>query len=249
MSEIKRGIVYVGFGENFVKELAFSAESVKRYNPGLHITAFVDKPNDCKYVDDWKIIVPRHRRPKIDNLSKTPYEQTMFLDTDTIVQYNISDMFDILENFDYAACHDLARKRVKYSRVIKPYGEIPYSFSELNTGVMVFKKNQRVLDLFDLWKTNFYKYYKHCPWDQPTFRISLWESIKNGLKFHTFPVEYNIRSKANREKQRKFHHEFGEEHLTPRIFHMHVDDINNGKYGVESLEDVVEYCKKNFMEY
>ena len=62
-------------------------------------------------------------------------------------------------------------------------------------------------------------------------------------------MEYNIRSKANREKQRKFHHEFGEEHLTPRIFHMHVDDINNGKYGVESLEDVVEYCKKNFMEY
>ena len=56
---------------------------------------------------------------------------------------------------------------------------------------------------------------------------------------YIFPVEYNIRSKANREKQRKFHHEFGEEHLKPRIYHMHADSINQGKYEVDSLQQIL----------
>ena len=66
---------------------------------------------------------------------------------------------------------------------------------------------------------------------------------------YIFPVEYNIRSKANREKQRRFHHEFGEDHLKPRIYHMHADSINQGKYDVESLEEIFDFCKQNFMEY
>jgi len=71
-----------------------------------------------------------------------------------------------------------------------------------------------------------------------------------GLKLYIFPVEYNIRSKANREKNRKMHDQFGEEHLTPRIYHMHADNrINKGTYEVASLEEALEYCKNNFMEY
>tara|TARA_B100000287_G_scaffold392158_1_gene404338 strand:- start:173 stop:919 length:747 start_codon:yes stop_codon:yes gene_type:complete len=244
-----RGILYIAFGENFIKELVFSAESVKKHNPNLHITAYVDQPIKSEFVDKFVIIKAKHLRPKVDFISLTPYEQTLFLDTDTVVDYNIEDMFTLLDSFDIAATHDLARKRKKYSSVMPEYGAIPYSFSEVNTGVMVFKKNDKVLSLFKKWNSNFYKYYSHCPWDQPSFRISLWQSIQEGLNFYVFPVEYNIRSKANREKQRKFHHEFGEEHLTPRIYHMHADNINRGKYDVHSLEQVLSYCKENFMEY
>lgn len=248
-NNIKRGIVYIAFGDNFIKELCFSAESVKKHNPNLHITAFVDKPIECPHVDNWQVISPQHLRPKIDYLYKTPYEETIFLDTDTVIQRDIEEMFDVLEAVDFAACHDLARKRKKYSAGIKEYGDIPYGFSEVNTGVMVFKKNRLVLELLLEWRQNFYRYYQVCPWDQPSFRVTLWNKIKQGLKFLVLPVEYNIRSRANREKQRKFHHQFGEEHLSPRIFHMHVDDINNGKYNVNDLEQINEYCKNNFMEY
>ena len=247
---MKRGVLYIAFGENFLKEMLISAESVKKHNPDLHITAFVDKPVDSEYVDKCVLIRAKHLRPKIDYIIMSPYEKTLFLDTDTIIDYNIEDMYDLLDNFDLAATHDLARKRKKYSEVIPEYGDIPYSFSEVNTGVMVFNKSDKVTTLFKKWRENFYKYYQHCPWDQPSFRISLWEAIQNGLQFYVFPVEYNIRSKANREKQRKFHHTFGEEHLTPRIYHMHADTrINQGIYEVQTLEEALQIVKKNFMEY
>jgi hypothetical protein len=247
---MNRGVIYIAFGENFLKELQFSAESVKRHNPDLHITAFVDVPFKSEFVDNIKLIEARHLRPKIDYIEQTPYDETLFLDTDVVVDYPIGDMFELLETFDFAATHDLARKRLKYSKTIPEYGAIPYAFSELNTGVMVFKSSERVLGFLNQWKKNFYKYYHVCPWDQASFRFSLWQACKEGMSLYVFPVEYNIRSKANREKQRKFHHEFGPEHLTPRMYHMHADArINQGTYEVESLEDALEYCKQNFMEY
>jgi hypothetical protein len=247
---MKRGILYIAFGKQFLKEMLISAESVKKHNPNLHITAFVDKQIDSKYIDECVLIKANHLRPKIDYIANTPYEETLFLDTDTIIDYNIEDMFHLLSNFDFGAVHDLARKRKKYSATMPEYRDIPYSFSEVNTGVMVFKKNEKVMGLFEAWKKNFYKYNGYCPWDQPSFRISLWDSIQKGLKFYVLPVEYNIRSKANREKQRKYHDQFGEEHLTPRIYHMHADTrINQGTYEVETLDEALKIVKKNFMEY
>ena len=247
---MEKGVIYIAFGKNFIKEMLISAESVKKHNPGLHITAFIDSPVKSEFIDSVKIIQARHLRPKIDYIDQTPYEQTLFLDTDTIIDRNIEDMFDLLDNFDMAGTHDLARKRKKYSTVIPEYGKIPYAFSEINTGVLVFNRSEKILNLFRMWRENFYRYYHHCPWDQASFRFSLWQSIQEGLKFYVFPVEYNIRSKANREKQRRFHHEFGEEHLAPRIYHMHADTrINQGTYEVETLEEALKICKQNFMEY
>ena len=246
-----KGILYIAFGENFLKELTLSAESVKRFCPDLHITVFSDKPVISEFVDECRLIGARHLRPKVDYINHSPYDRTLFLDTDTIIDYDISDMFDILDNFDIALAHDLARKRKKYSDAIPEYGEIPYSFSELNTGVIAFKKGEKTESLFNRWRENFYKWYDIVPWDQPSFRVSLWRTIMtNNLKLYVFPVEYNIRSKANREKNRRMHDEFGDEHLTPRIYHMHADTrINQGVYEIETVDEALEICKQNFMEY
>ncbi len=126
---MSQGVLYIAFGDNFLKELTLSAESVKRFCPDLHITVFSDKPVESEFIDECRIIEVNHLRPKIDYIMHAPYERTLFLDTDTIIDYDISDMFDILDNFDIALAHDLARKRKKYSDTIPEYGEIPYSFS------------------------------------------------------------------------------------------------------------------------
>jgi len=247
MTKKERGVFYIAFGDNFIKEMLYSAESVKRHNPNLHITAFVDRHLDSEFIDHSEIINVSHLRPKVDYITKTPYQQTIFLDTDTIVDHNIEDMFDILENYEFAICHDLARKRDNVSRLIPEYSKIPYSFSEVNPGVMVFENTDNVVGFFNLWREYFYRYFSSWPYEQPTFRVALWESK---LSFYILPPEYNIRSKGNREKQRKFKHEFGKSHLSPRIYHMHADKrINQGKYDVSSVDDALDYCKKNFMEY
>ena len=51
------------------------------------------------------------RRSKIENIMHFPYERTLFLDSDTIVDYKLDDMFELLDTFDLAMVHDLARKR------------------------------------------------------------------------------------------------------------------------------------------
>lgn len=94
----------------------------------MHITAFVDKEFESEYVDEVTVIKVKHLRPKVDYIHKTPYDQTLFLDTDTIINRNVEEMFDILEKYDFAICHDLARKRANVSRLIPEYKKIPYSF-------------------------------------------------------------------------------------------------------------------------
>ena len=246
-SNIKRGALYIVFGDNFIKEMLYSVESLKKYNPDLHVTVFSNKEINSSLIDNVRVIDVKHMRPKIDYIHETPYEETIFLDTDTIINHSLNDAFDILNKYDIALAHDLARKRKKFNNVIPEYEAIPYSFSEINTGVIVFKNNDNIKKLFENWRHYFYKYYNVVPWDQPSFRISIWNC---DAKLYIFPVEYNVRSKSNREKQDRFHHEFGEEHLKPRIFHMHADPrINQGAYDVESLENALEYCKENFLRY
>ena len=81
-------------------------------------------------------------------MDQSPYDLTIFLDTDTVINHDITDMFDILETFDLVAAHDLARKRKKYSEAIPEYGRIPYSFSEVNTGVLAYRKSEHTKRLF-----------------------------------------------------------------------------------------------------
>lgn len=241
-----KGVLYIAFGKNFIKEMLFSAESVKRHCPNMHITVFADRLVESEFIDDCKIIKVNHIRAKVDYIDQTPYDQTLFLDTDTLIDHNVEEMFGLLEKYDLAICHDLARKRDNVSQKIPEYGKIPYGFSEVNPGVIVFKKNIAVLGFFELWKKYFYKYFSQWIYEQPTFRVALWES---DVDFYVLPPEFNIRSKMNREKQKRMHSQFGANHLKPRIYHMHADSINHGQYNVKSVEQILEFCKKNLMEY
>jgi len=231
---MNRGILYICHGDKYIKEGILSAESVKKFCPDLHITFFCDKEFESEFVDDIKIIKPTCQRSKVDYIYDSPYDETLFMDIDVVVDYPIEDVFDILNRFELGICHDLARKRLKYSKAMPEYNEIPYAFSEVNTGIIVFKKCENTQELFSLWKTYHKKYSWCCPWDQPSFRISLW---KSNVRFSIMPLEYNIRSSSNRKKQDRFHHEFGDEHLTPRMYHMH--------HNCKTLDEALEYCKKN----
>ena len=233
-----RGVVYIVFGEKYIKEAILSASTVKKYSPNLHITFLCDQKIDSEFVDDFKKIKVNHIRPKVDYISFSPYDETLLLDSDTIVNYDITDIFDILKKYDLGICHDLARKRNNVSTLIPPYNEIPYCFPEVNPGVFVFKKSEQVESFFKMWRSYFYKYHGVWPYEQPTFRVALWES---GVNFYILPPEYNIRSKQNREKQHKFHHEFGSQHLKERIFHMH--------HGKETVEDALQHCVEDYMPY
>lgn len=244
-----RGYLYIAYGESFTKEALLSIESLRRFTD-LPIALFTDQPKECvtENISIYAQIKVNHLRAKVDYMDMSPFEKTVFLDSDTVVVRNCDDMFDLLDRFDVAIVNDYARKRKKYSDIVPEYREIPYAFSEANSGVIAFNNSTRTQAFLKMWKEYFYKYFRETNgWDQVSFRISLWNS---NVRIHHMPFEYNVRSKANREKQRQFKHEFGEDHMESRIIHIHYDpEIHQNKFNIESLEQLEEIVKSKAIEY
>ncbi len=246
MKNLIKGVLYIAFGKVFVKECLFSIQSLKRYNPDIPIALFTDCEVNDSSIDILEIIKPKHLRSKVDFVSQSPFEKTLYLDSDTVIVHDISDMFDILDRFDVGITHDYARKRQNYCH-IKEYSDIPYSFSEVNGGIMSFNNSDRVKEFLNLWNKKFYQYKDQTSgWDQPTLRIALWQSK---VKIHHYPPEYNIRPKHIREKVRHNKGLLGKSHLSPRIYHAHYShDIHNGKYEVNSLEQLEKVVIERSLE-
>lgn len=242
MTNEDRGVLYIAFGENYIKEAIISAESVKLHSPNMHITIMADVEIPSPFVDSYIKIIPEHIRAKVDYINKTPYSETIFLDSDTVVDHDISELFGVLERFDLGITHDYARKRENISMMIPEYEKIPYSFSEVNPGVMVFNNNQLVQEFFADWKSLFYKYQDTWPYEQPTFRAALWDAK---MRYYILPPEFNARSKQCRKKAVRNHDLYGEDHLKIRIYHLHVNEkIGKGIFKYDTLKKCLKKCKK-----
>ena len=137
----EKGYFYIAYGEAFTKEALMSIESLRRYTD-LPIALYTDQSEsmfkDNRHITYLGKIVANHLRAKVDYMNQSPFEKTVFLDTDTVIVRNCDDMFDLLDRFDVGIVNDYARKRKKYSDQVPEYGEIPYAFSEGNSGVIAF---------------------------------------------------------------------------------------------------------------
>src|SRR5262245_17176068 len=107
MTDQSRGIIYSATGERFVAEAVNSARSSLRFNPVPHLI-FCDavpaqKIEGVKFVPSEPCGDPF--RDKIHSIRRLPFDQTIFLDTDTYVTANIDELFDLLNRFDVAAAH------------------------------------------------------------------------------------------------------------------------------------------------
>jgi hypothetical protein len=250
----EEGVQYIAFGDAFTLEGIMSYHTLREHCPTIPVCFMTDNLERLEGINDPYLlkvkIEPQHIRSKVDFIKNSPFKKTLYLDSDTVVVRDISDIFQSLDRFDVALTHDYARKRTKYSKIVPEYAVIPYSFSEVNGGVFAFNANLRTQKFLELWEHYFYKYYHQTNgWDQVSLRISLWESE---VALYHLPFEYNIRSKANREKQDTFKHEFGEQHLAPRIYHLHYDnEVHRGefKYEVDQLEDFKKKIIEQAVEY
>lgn len=185
---MQRGIIYIATGEKWVEEALFSAKSAKQYMPDLPITLFTDIPITSPYVDT---VVPIENpayglRDKVTYMQKSPYERTLFLDTDTYFCAGVEELFTLLDRFEFAAMHRGGSQGY-------PVPDIPDSFPEYNSGVLLFRKTAAVNQLFHNWLTT----YDQQDWsvngrhyDEPALREVLY---KSQLCFGTFTAQYNCR--------------------------------------------------------
>jgi len=106
------GFLYIVFGDSFTKEAILSIKSLKRYN-NEPIAIFTDHEefleeikNDIDFI--YKI-EPHHKRTKVDFIKKTPFQKTIYLDSDTIIASNISDILNY-----YCLYYRFCEKKKKY---------------------------------------------------------------------------------------------------------------------------------------
>jgi hypothetical protein len=173
-----RGIIYVATGDNFYQEAEISAKAVKE-EMEVSITLFTDRDRNTNTFDNIEIIPnPTYGFiDKIYGIKHSPYNKTIYLDTDTLVCDEIYELFDILGEFDLAATFDVTRWAGNITdNATKPgryVDEIPRSFPTYSTGLIAFIDNDRTNSLFNNWQ-EVIKSPDHG--DQPSFRRALYYS-------------------------------------------------------------------------
>ncbi|MFB6295058.1 MAG: glycosyltransferase [Candidatus Nanohaloarchaea archaeon] len=191
---MSQGIVYYAVGEVYVDQMKTAARQAKNVMPDTPITVFTDASVDEDFIDDVRRIeTPEH--PLLDyihRLQESPYERTLFLDTDTYLVDDVSHLFDLLDRFDLAVAPTETRLRAddKYSEDVRE--DVPLCFPEFNTGVILYK-TEAVEELFDDWYRRYETYLENydgrsVKHDQPMFSEALYHS---DTRYATLTEEYN----------------------------------------------------------
>jgi hypothetical protein len=177
------GVMYVATGQSFYEDAIRSAQSFKKRHPALKVCMFSDVGERPAICDDYFLIEDPHVRSKVDCMGRSPYERTLYLDTDTRVIGMLDDAFRLLDRFDIMLCHGDNKNQ---SRAY-PRPDIPDALPVFQSAVMFFRKSRRTDEAFAFWKTLYAEAgYKL---DQPTLREVIW---RRDFSLLVLPREYNI---------------------------------------------------------
>lgn len=190
MSNRSQGILYVATGPRHIRETVESAKTLAVHMPDVPRILFADSlaniPPDL--FQEVRILreVQRSFLDKIAPLLETPFESTVFLDTDTHICQPFPDLFDVLERYEIAAAHAAMRHDGPFAT--------PNVFAELNTGVIAYRLTPEIRRFLMRWKELYEAEIAatgRMGSDQPSFRQAIWES---GIPLYVLPPEYNFRT-------------------------------------------------------
>lgn len=228
----EKGVLYIVFGDkNMMMEAIVSIHSIRIYNKSIPILVYTDDKDFFvgRTKDEFleiRNVDAQHKRSKVDFIGLSPFEKTLYLDSDTIVLFNVDEMFEGLSHFDILFTPDFSRKRVRYSGIDK-YNSISSVIPEINGGVMAFNDSEGVKDFFSLWRKNFYQFFTESNgYDQISMRIAL-ASVRN-IKPMVLPGEYNMRPPQVLKKLFEDKMENYASKISPKIIHRHfiVSDVD-----------------------
>jgi hypothetical protein len=198
---MNEGVVYLAIGEDHVREAVLSAQSLKQQMPDLPAILYTDVPGDLAGFDRVQRIEcdAYDRSYNIRMFVDSPFERTLYLDSDTFIAGDLQDAFGLLGRFDFCAVH--APQHIPPFRV----DGAPASFPQYNGGVVFLRRNSTTDRFLTRWgelyrqdmeagSAKLYpggkvqRRFVHC---QPALRQALYET--DTLRIATLPPEYNCR--------------------------------------------------------
>jgi hypothetical protein len=147
--------------------------------PGLGTAIVVDVPVDESLFDHVLKPAPGTpmKRQKMATLLASPFERTLFLDTDTLVIAPVFEVFDVLDRFDAAMAlapgYELSAD--PKSGVDRTLGGVPVAWPSWNSGVIAYVKTPAFRKLVERWD----EIHNGGPpgsADQPGLRVASYES-------------------------------------------------------------------------
>jgi hypothetical protein len=145
------GVIYLVSGpRSYLGELRTSVLSLRRHEPDLPVTVFstygIRRDLRVDHVPYDNELHPLQQ--KVDVLARSPYERTLFLDTDTTVLGPIRPVFGYLDANGFAVAHaslaDYSVRPPKLSAMVDP--------TQYNTGVLCFDDSPGTTRLLERWK-------------------------------------------------------------------------------------------------
>ena len=123
MNTAREGVIYVATGRKWIEEATASVAMLKQHMPGVQVVLFSDRDDAGGTFDDV-VVLDRQEggyRDKILCLRRSPFERTIFLDTDTHVTADLGELFRLLDRFDVAMAQDVNSE-------LQPVKDVPASF-------------------------------------------------------------------------------------------------------------------------
>lgn len=185
----KEGIVYVALGEPFIREAENSARTVRQWMPGLPICLVTNEPYAGTAFDEVILgtehtLHPYHFK---FNMALAPFERVLFLDSDTELRGDVSDLFRCLDDFEIALHKDY------YAYEVAPYEpEVGYSLlPEYNCGVIAFRNSAPVRDMLSAAAEEYVRLHQATGFIRMQ-RAFIKVLLKSQLRIADLPIDYNF---------------------------------------------------------
>lgn len=201
-----RGVVYCATNQAiFLESALISAIALRRHNPEIPVTILCDAATYRTLpLQDDKItlikapieadkngstaFVSRNLKTRLAGI--TPYQETLYIDSDMLPLKSIAPIWAYLSEADFAMAHDRLPTIAQCDHIAKveldyTMGILPGSTVQFNSGLMLWRSNAETQTLFDQWQQEWQCFQKH---DQLAMVRAL---ATTQLKVAQLPVNYN----------------------------------------------------------
>jgi hypothetical protein len=245
-NKLKKGVIYIAFGYEYLLMAIHSAETVKKTNPDVLCELITNLPfNNSKFKDYspfdstkfFKCESKYNRKFKTNIIDYATFDIGAYLDCDIEIKGSLEPIFRCLDRFDVAI-------KMEQEPQVKDFLIAPgihgHFFPVWNGGVIFFRKNEIAKTLFKKWFEIYRKEQKTS--DQPALVRAIYETpdlklLSLNAIWNTFSrkevliLNYRKLSKSSIEwlkESRIWHYRRPEEwpYVAPSLYNIHKNISN-----------------------
>lgn len=147
------GILYFAKGDVFVNEATISARRTRAVMPETPVCIVTDREVDAECFDE--VFLDTSKFEWADTpaaLAQSPFDRTIFLDSDTYLDESIAEIFHVLDGFDVAARVNRDRAHIPDVADDERIDGVPSGFPEIQSGVVAYRDTPAVADFLADWE-------------------------------------------------------------------------------------------------